>query len=166
MHGISDPKRLKNAQGLWHLSLWGKPLRSWVHKIDTSLLAAAKVCESRGYQWSIRPWTYKCECRQWISAENMLQGIYFFFGSGPNAVSESTASNTELSECFGPHRVLGREFREFLSSYYLCAKANSPSLFTELTGFAASVPSSETVLSKQCGMLFRPFSSFRFKPLT
>ena len=28
---------------------------------------------------------------------------------------------------FGPHRIPGRELSEFLSAYYLCAKANSPS---------------------------------------
>ena len=50
------------------------------------------------------------------------------FGNGPNTVSESTVSNTELSEVFGPHRVLGRDLSEFLSGYYLCAEANSPSL--------------------------------------
>ena len=49
-------------------------------------------------------------------------------GNGPNMVSESTVSNTELSELFGPRRVPGRELSEFLSAYYLCAKANSPSL--------------------------------------
>ena len=48
-------------------------------------------------------------------------------GNGPNMVSESTLSSTELSEFFGPHRVPGRELSEFLSAYYLCAKANSPS---------------------------------------
>ena len=47
--------------------------------------------------------------------------------NGPNTVSESTVSNTELSEFFGPHRVPGRELSEFLSAYYLCAKENSPS---------------------------------------
>ena len=45
----------------------------------------------------------------------------------PNTVSESTVSNTELNEFFGAHRVPGRELSEFLSAYYLCAKANSPS---------------------------------------
>ena len=46
-----------------------------------------------------------------------------YLGSGPNTVSGSTVSNTELSE--------------FLSAYYLCAKANSPSFFfAELTEFA------------------------------
>ena len=44
-----------------------------------------------------------------------------------NTVSESTVSNTKLSEFLVPHRVLGRELSEFLSAYYLCAKANSPS---------------------------------------
>ena len=48
-------------------------------------------------------------------------------GNGPNTVSESTVSNTKLSECFGAHWVLGSELSEFLSAYYLCAKANSPS---------------------------------------
>ena len=37
-------------------------------------------------------------------------------GDGPNTVSESTASNTELSEFLGPLRVPGREFSEFLSA--------------------------------------------------
>ena len=46
--------------------------------------------------------------------------------TGPNTISESTVSNFELSEFFGPHRALGRELSEFLSAYYLCAKANSP----------------------------------------
>ena len=48
-------------------------------------------------------------------------------GDGPNTVSEGTVSNTELSEFFCPHRVLGRELSEFLSASYLCDKANSPS---------------------------------------
>ena len=33
----------------------------------------------------------------------------------------------KLREFFGPHRVPGRELSEFLSAYYLCAKANTPS---------------------------------------
>ena len=49
-------------------------------------------------------------------------------GDGPNTVSESTVSNTELSEFFCPHRVPGGELSKFLLAYYLCAKANSPSL--------------------------------------
>ena len=49
-----------------------------------------------------------------------VPGIYFCserIGDGPNAVSESTVSNTELSEFFCPHRVAGRELSEFLSAY-------------------------------------------------
>ena len=49
------------------------------------------------------------------------------FGNGPNTVSESTVSNTELSEFFGPHRVPGRGLSEFLSAYCLSTKVNSPS---------------------------------------
>ena len=49
-----------------------------------------------------------------------------WFGDGPNTVSESMVS---LSEFFCPRRVPGKELSEFLSAYYLCAKANSPSFF-------------------------------------
>ena len=54
-------------------------------------------------------------------------------GDGPNTVSESTVSNTEISEFLCSHRVLGRELSEFLSAYYLCAKASSPSSLAEFS---------------------------------
>ena len=60
----------------------------------------------------------------------------FSLGDGPNTVSESTVSNTELSEFFCPQRAPGRELSEFLSADYSCDKANSPSFFAELTEFA------------------------------
>ena len=69
------------------------------------------------------------------------------FRNGPNTVSESTVSNSELSEFFGPHRVPGSELSEFLSAYYLCVSPNSPSFFAELTEFAAKL--SEFSLPKQ-----------------
>ena len=59
------------------------------------------------------------------------------FGDGPNTVLESTVSNTELSESL-PHQVPGTD-TEFLSAFHLCAKTNSPSLFAELTEFAAEL---------------------------
>ena len=68
-------------------------------------------------------------------------------GDRPNTASESTFSNTELSELFGPHRVLGRELSEFLSGYWLCAKSNLPSFFAELTELAAEL--TELSLPKQ-----------------
>ena len=37
-------------------------------------------------------------------------------------------SSTELSEFVRPHQAPGRELIEFLSAYYWCVKANSPSL--------------------------------------
>ena len=49
------------------------------------------------------------------------------FRKRANTVSGETVSNSELSEFFGAHRAPGRELSEFLSAYYLCAKANSPS---------------------------------------
>ena len=56
-----------------------------------------------------------------------LRPIPALIGDGPNTVSGSTGSNTELSEFFGAHWVPGSELSEFLLAYYLCVKANSPS---------------------------------------
>ena len=66
-------------------------------------------------------------CTTPTSSPQLGFGMQQLIGNGPNTVSESTVSNTELSELFCPHRVPGRELSEFLSAYYLCAKANSPS---------------------------------------
>ena len=78
-------------------------------------------------------------------------------GNGPNTVSESTVSNTELSEFFGPHRAPRRKLSEFRSAYYPCAKANSPS-FSQKTHrvrrWTQWVLSSEAVLSKQYSACF------------
>ena len=63
----------------------------------------------------------------WLSLRRLLVQNRPHVGNGPNTVSESTVSDTELSGFFGPHRDPGREVSEFLSAYYLCAKANSPS---------------------------------------
>ena len=85
-----------------------------------------------------------------------------FFGNGPNTVSESTASNTELSEFFGPHRAPGRELSEFLSAYDLC-QSEVTEFFAELTEFAAEL--SQSSLPKQYSRnsippAFRPLPVF------
>ena len=54
-------------------------------------------------------------------------GSWAGVGNGPHTVSESTVSNTEVSEFLASHRVPGKELSEFLSAYYLWGKANSPS---------------------------------------
>ena len=41
------------------------------------------------------------------SADSSTHDIVHKIGNGPNTVSESTVSDTELSEFFGPHRVPG-----------------------------------------------------------
>ena len=51
------------------------------------------------------------------------------FGNGANTVSESTVSNTEPSEFFGPHRVPGGKLSEFLSAYYLCVPKRTHRVF-------------------------------------
>ena len=90
----------------------------------------------------------------WRGAQNSRFGASKrpIFGDGPNTLSESTVSNTELSEFFGPHRVSGRELSEFLSAYYLCAKANSPT-------FSQNSPSllQNSVLAKQYSARFLYF---------
>ena len=81
------------------------------------------------------------------------------FGNGPNTVSESTASNTELSEFFGAHWVPGSELSKFLSAYYLCVKANSPS-FAELTEFCRKTQwgsVSSLLRNSTLETVFRPF---------
>ena len=82
-----------------------------------------------------RPLTFAGDTRPSRGLSEILCGFFLcafscslLFGGGPNTVSESTVSNTELSEFFGPHRVPGGKLSEFLRAYYLCAKANSPSL--------------------------------------
>ena len=83
----------------------------------------------------------------WLIFGNFLP----IFGNGPNTVSKSTVSNTELSEFFCPHRVLGRDLSEFLSAYYLCDKANSPSFSKNSPSLPPnSVRLSEFSSPKQC----------------
>ena len=53
----------------------------------------------------------------WENYPKLFLGEGGGIGNGPNTVSESTASNTELSELFGPHRVPERELSEILSAY-------------------------------------------------
>ena len=59
---------------------------------------------------------------------------------GPNMVAESTASNTELSELVGAHRVLGGELSEFLSAFSVSAKANSLSFLQNSPSLAHNFP--------------------------
>ena len=71
--------------------------------------------------------------------------------NGPNTVSESTVSNTELSELFGPHRVPGRTQRVPLRltlSLLFVFGSELTEFFAELTEFAAEL--SEFTLLKQC----------------
>ena len=83
--------------------------------------------------------------------------------NGPNTVSESTVSNTELSELCGPHPVPGRELTEFLSAYYLCAKANSPSFSQNSPSLP---PNSVSPLFRNSTLeaVFRHFPSFAMGP--
>ena len=77
----------------------------------------------------------------------------------PNTVSESTVSNTELSEFSCLHRAPGRGLSEFLSAYYLCSIANSPSSPQN----SPSLPQNSVCSLFQNSALetvFRPFPNF------
>ena len=77
-------------------------------------------------------------------------------GDGPNTVSESTVSNTELSEFFRAHWVPGSELSEFLSAYYLCANANSPS-FSQNSPSLLQNSVSSLFRNSTLETVFRPF---------
>ena len=77
-------------------------------------------------------------------------------GNGPNTVSWSTVSKTELSEFFGAHRVPGSELSEFLSAYYLCGKANSPSFSQNSPSLPLNSVSS-LLRNSTLETVFRPF---------
>ena len=70
-------------------------------------------------------------------------------GNGPNTVSESTVSNTELSEFFCPRRVPGTELSEFLSADLFVCQSELTEFFAELSVFAPKL--SET----QCALFLR-----------
>ena len=81
------------------------------------------------------------------------------FGNGPNTVSASTVSNTELSEFFSAHWVPGSELSEFLSAYYLCAKANSPSFWQNSPSLPQNSVSS-LFQNSTLETVFRPFPKY------
>ena len=96
--------------------------------------------------------------RSWLAHQrwtNTCSGIGHIvsvvdFRDGPTTVSESTVSNTELSEFFLALAEFWGQLSEFFSAFYLCAKVNTPTFFfAEVT-----VLSSETVLSKQYSARF------------
>ena len=76
--------------------------------------------------------------------------------NGPNTVSESTVSNTELSEFFGAHWVPESELSEFLPAYFLCAKANSPSFSQDSPSLPQNSMSS-LLRNSTLETVFRPF---------
>ena len=66
---------------------------------------------------------------------------------GTNTVSETTVSNTGLSEFFGPHSSMGGNSASSFQPLICTPNANSQSFFPELTEFAAEL--SEFCLQKQ-----------------
>ena len=70
----------------------------------------------------------------------VLAQVLTRIGNGPNTVSQSTVSNTELSEFFvGPHRVLGRELSESSRPILFMYKNELTEFLAELTEFLAEL---------------------------
>ena len=107
---------------------------NWRCIVAFPCLQGLEASEARLYKWGVycgTNWrcttsTFQASCTGWG-----------FLNSAQNMVSESTASNTELTEFFGSRRVLGEELSEFRTQCVL---------------------SSEQVLSKQYSARF-PFSA-------
>ena len=128
----------------------------WAQELETGMLSVPKrsVLGTLAVAFGL----LRSRSKTWRSKTRVLGRRIPHVGNGPNMVSESTASNTELSEFFCPHRVPGRELSEFLSTYYLCAKANSaifsqnsPSL-SQNSGSVSSLLRNSTLET-----VFRPF---------
>ena len=83
---------------------------------------------------------------------NFPQNRLCFFHSqdGPHTASESTVSNRELKELFGPHPVSGESSVSCFQPY-LCAKVNPPNFRQNRLSFAQNLASlsCKEVLSKQ-----------------
>ena len=103
---------------------WGRISGGCPHGYPGGRPGALEILEKQACRCG-RPWPEGADVHDPKGVQkNFGQKI----GNGPNTVSESTVSNTELSEFFGAHWVPGSELSEFLSVYYLCVNANSPSL--------------------------------------
>ena len=83
-----------------------------------------------------------------------------YFGNGPNTVSESMVSKHRTQWFFHSHRLPGRELSEFLSAYYVCAKANSPSLSQNSSSLAKN-PVSPIFQNSTLETVFCPFPKSR-----
>ena len=137
----------RTVDGAWTLHRWG-----WPNSADP---------------WS--PWTSWSQTKDLMSWSLMRSAWHLLtddtcpssvmamkLGDGPNTVSESTVSNTELSEFFGAHWVPGTELSEFLSAYYLCANANSPS-FSQNSPSLPQNSVSSLLRNSTLETVFRPF---------
>ena len=72
----------------------------------------------------------------------------------PNTVSESTVSNTELSEFSGPHRVLGRKLSEFLFNLLFGCQSPLTEFFAELSESSLPKLSKKQSSSLFVGLIF------------
>ena len=102
--------------------------------------------------------------RDRVLGKSLYGQIVLYSETGRIRFRESTVSSTELSESFGPHRVQGRELSEFLSAYYLCAKANSPSSSQNSPSSSQNSVSS-LLRNSTLEIVFRPFPVYSTKAL-
>ena len=97
-----------------------------------SLVLVLKVPERRQLQATIFETPRRCDsCAQGALGKGRHRRELVRCGIASECYGKTLPLSPELSELFCPHRALGRELSEFLSAYYLCAKANSPSFFSD-----------------------------------
>ena len=129
-----------------------KPLPNWPWNPPASNINSKKR-HSEHLQQSTVSSKLRLSSKLWRLKMLILQQN---FGNGRNTVSGSTVSNTELSEFCGAHRVLGSGLSEFLSAYYLCVNANSPSLSQNSPSLPQNSVSS-LLRNSTLETVFRPF---------
>ena len=89
------------------------------------------------------------------------KSLVFFFRGFPSIFPNKArvGGSGSVTEFFAPHRAPVRELSEFLSAYYLCAKANSPS-FSQNSPSLPQNSVGSLFRNSTLETVFRPFTSF------
>ena len=127
----------------------------FAHRFSSALVREQPVLLGTGF---VLLRTQNCLTKGHFAVKSTRRGLVVIV-NGPNTVSESKVSNTELSEFFSPSPSSGGELSEFLSAYYLCAKANSLS-FSQNSPSLPQNSVSSLLRNSALETVFRPFPKY------